>query len=43
MEAAIGIVVLLVVLAFHVGLVLWSRRIIERIARRNLKSAREIM
>ena len=38
----IGFVVVALALAVLVGLIVWSRRIVERIHRRNLRTLREI-
>jgi hypothetical protein len=42
-DTVLGIFVVLVSLAAMLGLVLWSRRTINRIARNALSTAREIM
>lgn len=42
-DLVVGTLVLIGALSIVVGLVLWSRYVIERIARRGLRTARDIM
>jgi len=42
-EAIVGTFIVVAALALLVGMVVWSRQAIERIARRRLKSVRDIV